>query len=182
MLKMWTDQVSRPDFKKSQVGPGKYTRPLFNTAGFTLIELLVAVLISGIVVLTLGSMLVTDQKYWDQGTKKLRLIEDASLVMSKMASELRAGSNTDSLKEVTAYTDSIHIGPKCFKRDGTGNFLFYDGSVTHTLISGKVDSLRFTYPIIHSSSDTLEKAVGIDLNLSNGNLQVSMRSTVTLRN
>ncbi|MCK4590635.1 MAG: hypothetical protein KAT86_02695, partial [Candidatus Latescibacteria bacterium] len=125
---------------------------------------------------------VTDSKYWDQGSKKLRLIEDVSLAMSKMTSELRKGSNTDSLKEVTAYTDSIHIGSKSFKCDGTGNFLFYDGSVTHTLIKGKVDSLRFTYPIIHSSSDTLEKAVRIDLNLSDGNQQVSMRSTVTLRN
>ena len=182
MLKMWTDRFCWPDSKKSQIGPGKYPRRLFNTAGFTLIELLVTVLISGIVVLTIGSMLVIDQKYWDQGTKKLRLIEDASLAMGKMTSELRRASNTDSMKRVTAYTDSIYIGPKFFKCDGAGNFLFYDGSVTHTLISGKVDSLKFTYPIVDSPGDTLEKAVGIDLNLSNGNLRISTRSTVTLRN
>ncbi len=154
-----------------------------NEAGFTLIELTIAVLLSGIVALSIGSMLVMDQNYWNQGTKKLRLISDSSLAMSKMASEIRRGSDkAGSSTEVVAFTDSLHVGPKSFKRDGANNFLFYDGSVTHTFISGTVDSLEYTYPLVQSPGDTLDRAVGILLALRDGNLQVSVRATIALRN
>ena len=164
-------------------GNGRPDRVIRNEAGFTLIELTIAVLLSGMVALAIGSMLVTDQRCWDRGSKKLRLIEDASRAMSKMAAETRRGSNkAGSSTEVAAFTDSLHIGPKSFKRDGANNFLFHDGSVTHTFISGTVDSLEYTYPVVRSPGDTLEKTVGIHLALRDGNLRVSLRSTIALRN
>jgi prepilin-type processing-associated H-X9-DG protein len=103
--------------------------------------------------------------------------------MNKMASEIRTGSDeAGSSTEVVAFTDSLHVGAKSFKRDGANNFLFYDGSVTHTLIHGTVDSLEYTYPVVRSPGDTLKRAVGIHLALRDVNLQVSVRATIALRN
>jgi len=138
--------------------------------GFTLIEVMITVVISSIVIFSIGTILFTMQNYWAWAATRLDLNRNASLAMDKLASEIRRG-RADSV----FVADSLRIGDRYFKVDGDGNLIFFDGSKPLTLIKGDVSSFSFNFAGPDSN------AISVDLMLTDGNLHARFRSTIALR-
>ena len=150
-------------------------RSVGDERGFTLIELMVTIAISSIVLLSVGMMSVTMQRYWDRTSKKVALIRDASASMNRMSYEIRKGERDS----VFAYGDSIHIWSSgvrsSFRQDGT-DLVFQGSAGIARLAEGVVDSLYFSYAAWDSS------AIGVFLRLSDGGVQTQFSTIVGMRN
>jgi len=143
--------------------------------GFTLIELMVAVVLSAVVLLSVGAMLVTTQRYWDRISSKVAMSREGSIAVDKMLYELRKAKSDSAF----AYGDSLQIwtdGTRMsFRRDGT-DLVFWNGTSALQLVEGMVDSLDFSYAASDSS------VIAVYLGLLDGDVEIPFSTIVGMRN
>jgi len=150
-------------------------RAAFDEQGFTLTELMIAVVLSSIVFLTIGTMLVTMQRYWDRTSSKVAMIREASAAMDRVSYELRRAKRDS----VFAYGDSVQIWREgarlSFRREGV-DLVLRSGTAPARLVEDTVDSLRFSYASADSS------AVAIYLKVSDSSSQTQLSTVARMRN
>ncbi|MCK4447054.1 MAG: prepilin-type N-terminal cleavage/methylation domain-containing protein [Candidatus Marinimicrobia bacterium] len=161
--------------------------------GFTLIELMITILISSIVVITVGTMLFTSQKYFTDGSKQVRLQRDYSLIVEFLSDDIRSGIADSSY--IYADSSTVSTGPavnggRCLKvgLTVTEKQLFFQGDKDFVIISpggtkvrlvtGVIDTLWFYYDNRPDSN----RYVNFDLAMSKDDQKISTRHTVFFRN
>ncbi len=165
----------------------------FSQEGFTLVELLVTMFISSIVVIAVGTIVVTAQKSFVSGSKQVQLQRDYGLIIEFLSNDIRSGIADSSY----IYTDSSTVitgpavnGGRCLKvgLTATEKQLFFQGDkdfviVTPSgtkvrLVTGVIDTLWFYYD---GGSDS-NRYVNFDLAMSRDDQKISTRHTVFFRN
>ena len=150
-------------------------RTAFGERGFTLTELMMAVVLSSIVFLTIGTMLVAMQRYWDRTSSKVAMIREASAAMDRVSYELRRAKRDS----VFAYGDSVQIWREgsrlSFRREGV-DLVLRSGAAPARLVEDTVDSLRFSYASVDSS------AVAVYLKVSDSSSQTKFNTVTRMRN
>ncbi|MBU0710628.1 prepilin-type N-terminal cleavage/methylation domain-containing protein [bacterium] len=161
--------------------------------GFSLIELMVTILISSIVAIAVGTIVVTAQKSFTDGSKQVQLQRDYGLIAEFLAGDIRSGIANSSY----IYTDSstVNTGPavdggRCLKvgLSATEDQIFFQGgkdfvivtpSGTKTrLVTGVVDTLWFYYD---GGSDS-NRYVNFDLAMSKNDQKISTKHRFFFRN
>ena len=161
--------------------------------GFTLIELMITILISSIVAIAVGTIVVTSQKYFTDGSKQVQLQRDYGLIVEFLAGDIRSGIADSSY----IYTDSstVSSGPavnsgNCLKVglsaaekqsffQGNKDFVIVTPGGTKTrLVTGVIDTLWFYYD---DGADS-NRYVNFDLAMSKDDQKISTRHTVFFRN
>lgn len=161
--------------------------------GFTLVELGVAMVITSIIVIVVGTVVVTANRFFMDGSSQLQLQRDHALIIELLSNEIRSGSSDSSF----IYEDSSRVatGPtvqsgSCLKVgypsgeeqvffQGGEDFVLITPSGTKIrLVTGIVDSLRFYYDNVSDST----RYINFNLFVNNGNLNLSSKNTVFFRN
>ena len=147
--------------------------------GMTMVELLVVVIIAMIVFLSIGSGLVTGNKYWNEAWKEVNLQRDASFAMNIITRPIKEATNAT----VAEDDDSVLT----IKNLNGGNVTFSLASDTPETkrlqrqfegynpqkIIGNVEDLQFNVD---------GNKVRIYLRLKEDDLQLSFASTIMMRN
>lgn len=141
-----------------------------NKKGLTLVELMVAVIILSIFVLSVGMILTTSWKFWNDGWQQVGVQTDASYAFSRIEKIVRAGSSATVLGGGSAL-QVINGGSSTFQVVG-GVLQLVQGGNTEDVASG-VQSINFS-----SSGDT----VLVTLTLLNSSASTNFRTTILLRN
>lgn len=146
---------------------------MFNKKGFTLVEvILTTIIVATVVILSLGHILLITQRYWVEGGREVELQRDLSLSMDWMKRVLREGERVT----ISAGGESIEVeNPwgerKRFYREG--NNLRVETAGVSRVIVDNLMSLSFFWGI---------RAIGIEISLSEHDLEISARSAAILRN
>lgn len=84
-----------------------------NNKGFTLIELLIAVVILGLVVVSIGQMLDSSVRDWHRGETKLEAEQNLRLTMEKIRNEAQSAIGLDdsstATKLILVYSGNVEI-------------------------------------------------------------------------
>ena len=165
----------------------------FSQDGFTLIELMITILISSVVAVAVGTIVITSQKSFTDGSKQVQLQRDYGLIAEFLGGDIRLGIADLSY----IYTDfsTVTTGPtvnggSCLKvglsatedqiffQDGK-DFVIVTPSGTQTrLVTGVIDTLWFYY----DNGPDSNRYVNFDLAMSRDDQQISTRHTVFFRN
>ncbi len=145
--------------------------------GFTLIELIIAMFTSTIVIVAAGSILFYGQKSWNNTCKRVNLQRDASYAMQRMSRSVKAG--------ISAHVEGSGKGLKIFNEGGWVRFFLSPADDKFTLKGEDGDTNLVT--ILDDNVEDLQfnvtgSTVGIELKLSEDNLQTHFVSTVMMRN
>ncbi len=145
--------------------------------GFTLIELIISITAGTIVILAAGSMLFYGQKNWNNTWKRVNLQRDASYAMQRMSRSVKAG--------ISAQVEGSGKGLKIFNKGGWLRF-FLSPATSKFMLKGEVGETNFV-TILDDNVEDLQfnvtgSTVGIELKLSEDNLQTHLVSTVMMRN
>jgi len=161
--------------------------------GFTLIELMVTIFISSIVAIAVGTIVVTSQKYFTDGSKQVQLQRDYGLIAEFLAGDIRSGIADSSYiytDSSTANTGPAVNGGRCLKvgLSATDKQLFFQGGkdfviVTPSgtkvrLVTGIVDTLWFYYD---GGADS-NRYINFDLAMSKDDQKISTNHRFFFRN
>jgi len=161
--------------------------------GFTLIESMIAILISSIVAIAVGTIVVTSQKYFTDGSKQVQLQRDYGLIAEFLAGDIRSGTANSSYiytDSSTASTGPAVNGGRCLKvgLSATEKQLFFQGgkdfvivtpSGTKTrLVTGVIDTLWFYY----DNGPDSNRYVNFDLAMSRDDQTISTKHRYFFRN
>ncbi len=141
--------------------------------GFTLIEIMITTIIAAIVIIGLGYIVLTTQRYWVKGGREADLQRDVTLSMDWMKRVLRDGEKVDiSDGGASIEVENVREGwKKKFYRDGN-NLIMETGGKTEVVVDD-LTNLDFSWGV---------RDIGINLTLSKYNRQLTASSAVTLRN
>ena len=161
--------------------------------GFTLIEMVIAMAISSIIVITVGIIVISSNKYFIKGTNQLNLQRDYSFIVQLLSKNIHPG-NKDSTyiyNNYSAYQNKVtsesgncikigySSGKKYIIYKDNINLVIIDTSGTKTtLVTQKIDDLSFHFNDI---SD-INKYLCIDLNMSSNDKSIVMQQIIYLRN
>ena len=161
--------------------------------GFTLIELMITILISSIVAIAAGTIVVTSQKYFTDGSKQVQLQRDYGLIAEFLAGDIRSGIADSSYiytDSSTATTGLAVNGGRYLKVGLSANEdqIFFQGGkdfviVTPSgtkvrLVTGMIDNLWFYYDDRPDSN----RYVNFNLAMSKDDQKISTGHTVFFRN
>jgi len=161
--------------------------------GFALIELMITILISSIVAIAVGTIVVTSQKYFTDGSKQVQLQRDYGLIVEFLAGDIRSGIADSSY--IYADSSTVNTGPavnggRCLKvgLSATEKQIFFQGgrdfviitpSGTKTrLVTGVIDTLWF---YCDDGADS-NRYINFDLAMSKDDQKISTGHTVFFRN
>ncbi len=141
--------------------------------GFTLIEIMITTIIAAIVIIGLGYIVLTTQRYWVKGGREADLQRDVTLSMDWMKRVLRDGEKVDISDGGTSIeVENVREGwKKKFYRDGN-NLIMETGGKTEVVVDD-LTNLDFSWGV---------RDIGVNLTLSKYNRQLTASSAVTLRN
>ena len=146
--------------------------------GFTMAELMLGIAAGSIVLLTSGTAVVTNQKFWNNALEKVNLQQDASYAMQGISRTIRAAKSAK-LEYIENYGEAITIQRdsdwiRYFHSPATNELKFMiEGGQPQNLLNDNVESLYFT---------VAANRINIDLRLRKGHLEDHFVSTVTIRN
>ena len=146
---------------------------MFTNKGFTLVEIIITTIIAAIVLLGLGYIVLTTQRYWVGGGREVDLQRDLSLSMDWIKRVLRDGERVKILTGGESIeVESLREGwRKRFYREG--NNLIMETAGEFQVIVDNLTGLSFSWGV---------RNIGIDISLSEHDMEVSARSAATLRN
>ena len=134
--------------------------------GVTFIELLAAVVVLGMIAISMPTSFRTSTQIWDRGDRHAEVLPNALIGMEEMTRELRQA------REITAYSSNSFIEFEN-KDEGTSRFELADShletgdGVDANVLSGPIDSLTFTLYDENGDPGTIDddiRAVRIDMN------------------
>jgi prepilin-type N-terminal cleavage/methylation domain-containing protein len=141
--------------------------------GFTLIEITITTIIAAIVIIGLGYIVLTTQRYWIKGGREADLQRDITLSMYWMKRVLRDGEKVNIADGGGSIeVENVSQGwKKKFYRQGN-NLIMETGGKTEVIVDD-LTNLSFSWGV---------RDIGINLTLSKYNRQLTTSSAVTLRN
>ncbi|MCG2715028.1 MAG: prepilin-type N-terminal cleavage/methylation domain-containing protein [Candidatus Marinimicrobia bacterium] len=161
--------------------------------GFSLIELMITILISSIVAIAVGTIVVTSQKYFTDGSKQVRLQRDYGLIVEFLAGDIRSGIADSSY----IYTDSstMDTGPavnggRCLKvgLSATEKQLFFQGGKDFVIITPSGTKVRLVTEVIdtlwfyYDNRPDSNRYVNFDLAMSKDDQKISTNHRFFYRN
>ena len=143
-----------------------------NNKGFTLVELMVAIIILSIVVLSVGMILTSSWRFWNNGWQQVGVQRDASYAFSRIEKVVRAGSSAVVLGGGSGLQVTSNSITNTFQLNGNVLQLI-TGSTTENIVSGVQNNTPFSI---------LGNTVTAELILQNGNSGTDFRTAILLRN
>ena len=146
---------------------------MLNNKGFTLIETIITTIIAAIVLIGLGYIVLTTQRYWVGGGREADLQRDLTLSMDWIKRVLRDGERV----KILTGRESIEVESrregwvKRFYREG--NNLRVETAGESQVIVDNLTGLSFSWGV---------RDIGIELHLSEHGLELTASSAATLRN
>ncbi len=165
----------------------------FSQEGFTLVELLVTMFISSIVVIAVGTIVVTAQKSFVSGSKQVQLQRDYGLIVEFLSNDIRSGIADSSY----IYTDSstANTGPavnsgRCLKvgLTATEKQLFFQGGKDFVIVTPSGTKVRLVTEVVdtlwfyYDGGADSNRYINFDLAMSKDDQKISTRHTVFFRN
>jgi prepilin-type N-terminal cleavage/methylation domain-containing protein len=139
--------------------------------GFTLAELMVSIIILAIFILSVGMILTSSWRFWNDGWEQVRVQQDASYAFARIEKIVRGGSSATVLDGGSGL--QVIADGTIYIYQTNGNVLqLVTGGNTEAVTNG-VQSINFS-----SSGDT----VSVTLTLLNGSSSTDFRTTILLRN
>ena len=169
-------------------------------SGFTLVEMVMVILVVGMLVITLGMMLTTGVRAFDEGRKVIDTLSSLRLTTERLTRELRTVQ-----RNATTPTDfdflsktATNVQFRRLENDGTtvttvtitasppNLTLSYNTPVGSYLLTNQLGSLALSYlradsTVTASNTDVAFVVIDLSLTDSNGN-SYPQRSRVALRN
>lgn len=143
--------------------------------GFTLIEVLIVVVMTMILLLSVGTFLFAGHTFWRKAWKMVEFQRDASYAMLRLSHPIKEGTEATVQSDGTSVTIFSREGDwiRFFLVPGTTELQYEIPGQNLQTINDNVEDLQFS---------VVDNIVTIDLSLEKDNLLLHLASAVMMRN